>query len=61
MVSELNKDTVEYDYSLGYKGHFDQMIVFYIKVEASDYVKGIQWLRDLLWHTEFTAERYALY
>ncbi|CAI2171216.1 5030_t:CDS:10 [Funneliformis geosporum] len=57
VVSELNNDTVDYQSSLGVGQSFDQMIVFHIKVESNNYVKGIQWLRDLLWNTEFTAER----
>ncbi|RIA89814.1 Metalloenzyme, LuxS/M16 peptidase-like protein [Glomus cerebriforme] len=57
VVSQLNKDTVEYDYSLGYNGKFEQMVVFHIKVEASKYIKGIQWLHNLLWHAEFNSER----
>ncbi|CAG8436117.1 11827_t:CDS:10 [Scutellospora calospora] len=56
MVNELNKDTISYDYSMGIKG-FEGMICFSIKVEAFKYAVGIQWLRDLLWNTEFTAER----
>lgn len=58
VVSQLNKDTVKYDSSLGYNGNFQQIVDFSIKVEASKYVKAIQWLNYLLWHTEFTAERY---
>ncbi|PKK78220.1 hypothetical protein RhiirC2_730303 [Rhizophagus irregularis] len=57
VVSQLNKDTVKYDSSLGYNGNFQQIVDFSIKVEASKYVKAIQWLNYLLWHTEFTAER----
>ncbi|GES88292.1 metalloenzyme, LuxS/M16 peptidase-like protein [Rhizophagus clarus] len=57
VVSQLNKDTVKYDYSLGYNENFQQLVVFHIEVEASKYVKAIQWLNHLLWHTEFTAER----
>lgn len=60
MVSQLNKDTVEYDNSMGVGGCFQQMVVFYVRVEASKYAKAVQWLHYLLWHTEFTAERYTL-
>ncbi|CAG8713079.1 25810_t:CDS:10 [Gigaspora margarita] len=56
LVNELNKDTVSYEHNWGVRG-FEGMICFSIKVEASKYATGIQWLRDLLWNTEFTAER----
>ncbi|RIB09464.1 hypothetical protein C2G38_2208883 [Gigaspora rosea] len=56
LVNELNKDTVSYEHTWGIRG-FEGMICFSIKVEASRYATGIQWLRDLLWNTEFTAER----
>ncbi|CAG8730614.1 14895_t:CDS:10, partial [Racocetra persica] len=56
VVNELNKDTVSYEHNLGIKG-YEGMICFSVKVEASKYATGIQWLRDLLWNTEFTAER----
>ncbi|CAG8533623.1 14352_t:CDS:10 [Acaulospora colombiana] len=57
VVSELNKDTVSYTYSLGVNGSFEEMVCLQIKVEASKYENGIRWLRNLLWNTEFTAER----
>ncbi|CAG8540342.1 29_t:CDS:10, partial [Dentiscutata heterogama] len=56
MVNELNTDTISYEDNWGIKG-FEGMICFSLKVEASKYATGIQWLRDLLWNTEFTAER----
>ena len=58
VVSQLNKDTVDYDSTLGFRGSFEQLVAFSIRTEASKYAKGIQWLRDLLWHSEFTIERY---
>ncbi|CAG8476216.1 27764_t:CDS:10 [Dentiscutata erythropus] len=56
MVNELNTDTISYEDNWGIKG-FEGMICFSLKVEASKYATGIRWLRDLLWNTEFTAER----
>ncbi|CAG8657149.1 528_t:CDS:10, partial [Cetraspora pellucida] len=56
VVNELNKDTVSYEHNLGIKG-YEGMICFSVKVEAAKYATGIQWLRDLLWNTEFTVER----
>ncbi|CAG8584128.1 538_t:CDS:10 [Diversispora eburnea] len=52
VISELNKETISYDYSLGVGGGFGEIIRLEIKVEVR-----IQWLKDLLWNTEFTAER----
>ncbi|RHZ59352.1 hypothetical protein Glove_364g19 [Diversispora epigaea] len=57
VISELNKETISYDYSLGVGKDFGEIICLEIKVEATKYKKGIQWLKDLLWNTEFTAER----
>lgn len=58
VVKGLGEDTVEYDASLGTSGGFREMAVFTVKTVASKYAKGIQWLEDVLWNTQFTAERY---
>ncbi|KAI9323607.1 Metalloenzyme, LuxS/M16 peptidase-like protein [Dichotomocladium elegans] len=57
VVKLLSKDTVEYDAGLGTTCGFRELLVFTIKTEASKYQKGIQWLKNILWRTQFTAER----
>ncbi|CAJ0833857.1 4671_t:CDS:10, partial [Entrophospora sp. SA101] len=62
VITELNKDTIAYDSAMGERRGFDQIISIKLQLEAnifiaSKYQKGIQWLRDILWYTEFSAER----
>lgn len=59
VVTRLAEDTVEYEAGLGAGGGFREILVFTIKTEASKYQKGIQWLQNILWNTQFTAERYT--
>ncbi|CDS09692.1 hypothetical protein LRAMOSA02369 [Lichtheimia ramosa] len=57
VVTRLAEDTVEYEAGLGAGSGFREILVFTIKTEASKYQKGIQWLQNILWNTQFTAER----
>lgn len=57
VVKTLGEDLIEYDASLGTSGGFREMLVLTFKTVASKYDKGIQWLQDILWNTQFTAER----
>ncbi|KAI8137402.1 Metalloenzyme, LuxS/M16 peptidase-like protein [Fennellomyces sp. T-0311] len=57
VVTGLSEDTVEYEAGLGTTSGFRELLVFTFKMEASKYEKGIQWLQDILWNTQFTAER----
>lgn len=57
VVKGLGEDTVEYDASLGTNFGFRELAVFTLKAKASKFEKSIQWLHDVLWNTQFTAER----
>lgn len=57
VVKGLGEDTTEYDASLGTSFGFREFAVFTLKAKSSKYAKSIQWLRDILWNTQFTAER----
>ncbi|CAG8543440.1 8472_t:CDS:10 [Ambispora gerdemannii] len=57
VIKELNEDTVSYLCGLGAGGSFEDLLCFSIKVEANKYAKAIEFLRDLLWHTEFAVDR----
>ncbi|CAO3618389.1 unnamed protein product [Cunninghamella blakesleeana] len=57
VVNGLNEDTVEYDASLGTSCGFRELVVFTIKAKAENYEKAVKWLKDILWSTQFTAER----
>ncbi|KAI8327052.1 Metalloenzyme, LuxS/M16 peptidase-like protein [Choanephora cucurbitarum] len=57
VVKGLGEDTVEYEASLGTSFGFKEFAVFTLKAKASKFEKSIQWLRDILWNTVFTAER----
>ncbi|XP_076436922.1 uncharacterized protein C05D11.1-like [Babylonia areolata] len=63
VIAELEKDTQSTDTGLGLPpgcfqcGHFPQFLVVEVKVEEEKYERGVQWLRDVLHGTQFTAER----
>ena len=63
VIAELEKDTQSTDTGLGLPpgcflcGHFPHLLVAEVKVEEGKYERGVQWLRDVLYGTQFTAER----
>ncbi|CAG8536114.1 8053_t:CDS:10 [Ambispora leptoticha] len=57
VTKELNENTILYDYCIGAGGSFQDLACFVLKVEANKYAKAIEFLRDLLWHTEFALDR----
>ena len=63
VVTELNRDVISYSCSTGIKGSkfdtgsFGQLISIDLKLQSSKYTNGIQWLKDLLWHSQFSAEK----
>ncbi|KAK7094598.1 uncharacterized protein C05D11.1-like [Littorina saxatilis] len=63
VIAELEKDTQSTDTGLGVPpgcfqcGHFPHLLVAEVKVEEEKYEKGVEWLRDILYGTQFTAER----
>ncbi len=56
VVKGLDEDTLEYDVSLG-SGGFGELVCAELKLERANYEKGIAWLRDLLWGSEFAVDR----
>ena len=58
VVKGLGEDTIEHNATLGadYLG-FKELVVLNLKVSNAKYEKSIQWLHDILWNTQFTAER----
>ncbi|KAI8369556.1 Metalloenzyme, LuxS/M16 peptidase-like protein [Radiomyces spectabilis] len=57
VVKGLSEDIIEYDATLGTSGGFREIVVFSLKAKASKYHRAVQWLEDILWHTQFTVER----
>ncbi|CEP07102.1 hypothetical protein [Parasitella parasitica] len=57
VVKGLGEDTIEYEATLGTSFGFRELAVFNLKVSSSKFEAAIQWLRDILWNTKFTAER----
>ncbi|KAI7861631.1 Metalloenzyme, LuxS/M16 peptidase-like protein [Spinellus fusiger] len=57
VVKELSKDTLEYNADVGTGAGFRELAVFTIKVEVSKYTKAIQWLKNIMWNTQFTVDR----
>jgi len=63
IVAQLERETVSYSSTAGFYGStfsakgFSQYVVINIKSPVSLYSKSIQWLKEILWQTQFTAER----
>jgi Zn-dependent M16 (insulinase) family peptidase len=63
VVAQLAADTLFSESSVGIDGHcfrpgsFPQLVTLCIKVEAEKYEQGVEWLQELLYQTQFTAER----
>ncbi|KAA1091647.1 hypothetical protein PGT21_036499 [Puccinia graminis f. sp. tritici] len=55
VVHQLDTQTVEYDINLGCP--ITQTLEIYMKVEKSKYPTAVSWLGDLLWRSEFDADR----
>ncbi|KAI9139952.1 Metalloenzyme, LuxS/M16 peptidase-like protein [Paraphysoderma sedebokerense] len=66
VVNGLNTDTVYHSNDCGLGGSnficgaFESLVRVSVKVEAKKYEKGIQWLNDLAWFSEFTPERLVI-
>lgn len=66
VVTELNNDTVLSGGQLGLSssqqkrftcGSYAQTASFLLQVESAKYEKGLNWMREILYQTVFTAER----
>ncbi|UZJ56905.1 hypothetical protein CBS101457_006225 [Exobasidium rhododendri] len=57
VVKLLDEDTLEYDACLGAGSGFAEMISVEIKVEKTKFLKGIEWIHDLLWNTQLAIDR----
>lgn len=65
VVAQLNDDTVSSCTSIGLGGgrslfkcgNYSQTCIVNLQVEVSKYEIGLQWMRELLYRTVFTAER----
>ena len=61
VVDQLEEQTVYYEVSLGTSGMFAETLCVFIRVEVAKYELAVAWLRDLLYGSEFTKERYVLF
>ncbi|KAG0191477.1 hypothetical protein DFQ28_011725 [Apophysomyces sp. BC1034] len=57
VVKGLGEDTVDYGATLGTRHTFRELIVFSLKSKGTKYERSIRWLQDIMWNTQFTAER----
>ncbi|XP_033228376.1 uncharacterized protein C05D11.1-like isoform X2 [Belonocnema kinseyi] len=64
IVAELETDTVEITSGVGLEygarfscGDFSHAANLMLQLEVSKYAKGVQWIKELLYQTEFTPER----
>lgn len=61
VVNKLDNDTVSYEVALGISDQYTEMLRVSIKVEASLYESAIAWMKDLVYSSEFTKERYCFF
>lgn len=64
VVAALESDTVSLQTTIGLEatnqfscGSYSQTAVLMLKADHKKYIRGIQWIVDLLTHTEFTVDR----
>eukprot|EP01119_Soliformovum_irregulare_P011911 TRINITY_DN3047_c0_g1_i2.p1 TRINITY_DN3047_c0_g1~~TRINITY_DN3047_c0_g1_i2.p1 ORF type:complete len:1020 (-),score=257.93 TRINITY_DN3047_c0_g1_i2:13-2829(-) len=63
VVTQLERDTAYYWAKVGYGGNFfdcgswSRYVVMEFKYPIENYVKAVQWLREILWQTQFSASR----
>ncbi|KAF7726657.1 hypothetical protein EC973_008530 [Apophysomyces ossiformis] len=57
VVKGLGEDTVEYEATLGTSCGFRELVVFSLKAKTAKYERAIQWLKDIMWNTQFSIER----
>lgn len=57
VVRGLDEDTLEYEGGMGVGGGFAENVCIDLKVEKAKYSKAIEWLRDLVWHSQFALDR----
>ena len=61
VVDQLDEQTVYYEVNYGTSGMFAEMLRVTIRVEVAKYELAVAWLKDLLYGSEFTKERYDLF
>lgn len=60
VVTQLNNETVAYGVNFGLTGRFVQLVTLVFQVEREKYLKGIQWLHELIFETVFEEERISI-
>ena len=61
VVDQLDEQTVSYEVGLGLSGLFTETLRVTIRVEVAKYELAVAWLKDLLYGSGFTKERYVLF
>lgn len=57
VVQNLDDTLLDYDAALGIGSAFAENVMIEVKVEASQYARAVEWLRDLLWGSIFSVDR----
>ena len=60
VINQLDNDTVGYGLGMGFLGSVSEMVSVSIKVETAQYEAAVAWLRDLIYGSEFSPDRWAL-
>ena len=57
VINRLDNETVGYSVGFGLLGTFTEMVRISIKVETAQFEAAVAWLKDLIYGSEFNAER----
>lgn len=60
VINQLDNETVSYEIELGISNSFSDMVRVSIKVETALYEKAVEWLKDLLYGSEFDKDRWVI-
>lgn len=59
VIKQLDNLTVGYGHGMGRDEWYQNLLRFDLKVEKDQYENAVVWLKDLIYNSEFTKERYA--
>jgi hypothetical protein len=57
VINKLDDETVGYTVGFGLLGSFTEMVCVSLRVETAQYEAAVAWLKDLIYGSEFNADR----
>lgn len=59
VINQLNDQTVDYFVDYGAGGAFEELMRVQLKVEKHQYANSVAWLRDLIFGSVFSVDRFV--